>query len=350
MKSREILFCIVMILASCSEDTDQKPSAFTWKKLGLDGKTINEMHISGSTLYVATTAGLFTKDLESQENDFSPIGFLNKNVEAIEVLNDNQIFVSLFEKNGAEPPALYKSSDNGASWMLIDSNFGGENPEPVFDLAVDPDDQNVLYAAGYLVVAKSPDQGQTWEPIYGEWGGFATGISVVAVNPNATDQIWAGGQGAIENGFLIRSENEADWESWNDLAENPTVVKEITFAQGDPDKVLVGFEGALVKTDNGGDTWETLIDSDNNRFYFGIRRSQGDPDRIYAGGWLKTPDPQPLLLSLSWDEGQSWEDYSFQGEPYGGILEMQIINHEDKDVLFLGLDKGGVYEVTVRLH
>ena len=349
MKFHKTLFAFAVLLAACSEDNDQHPSSPTWTKLGLDGKTINEMQLSGSSLYVATTTGLFKRDLDAEANDFLPIGFNNKNVEALLVLGQNKIIVSLFEKDGSETPALYKSNNGGESWTSLDSNFGGEASEPIFDLAVRSDDENILYATGYSVVAKSADQGETWEPIYGDWGGFATGISVVEINPNETEEIWAGGQGAIENGFLIRSENESDWETWSDLAENPSVVKEITFKQGNRENVLVGFEGVLVNSMDGGDSWQTLIDSDDNRFYFGICRSQDNPQTVYAGGWLKTPDPQPLKLFVSRNDGQSWEEFQFQGETYGGILEMQIKNEDDKDVIFLGLDKGGVYQITTPL-
>lgn len=348
MKLKITLISLVLLIAGCDEDTDNKPLRIEWNKLGLNGKIVNEMQISGATLYVATTTGLFKKQIGDKSNFFS-LGFTDKNVEAIQVLDDGQILVSLFDKSGAELPALYRTDNDGETWTPVGSNFGGNNPEPVFDLTIHPDDENVLYATGFSVVAKSADQGVTWDPVYGSWSGFATGVSVVVVNPHATSEIWAGGQGAIENGFLIRSKNESDWDTWNDLVDNPTVVKEITFADSNKDQVFVGFEGALLKTTDGGDSWQTLIESEQNRFYFGICLQQGNPNRIYAGGWLKTPDPQPLALSVSSNGGQTWEEFEFPNETYGGILEMQMKSDGDTDMLFLGLDKGGVYQIDLDL-
>lgn len=347
MKLYKIAILTLMVLVGCSEKDEHKVREVNWRKLGLDGSVVNEIQRSGSTLYVATTAGLFKRDIMEESGDFLPVAFSDQNVEALEVVGDGVIVVSLFDKSGVEPPGLFKTIDHGETWAALPSNFGGGSPEPVFDLEVHPAHQNILYATGFSVVAKSVDQGESWQPIYGSWGGFATGMSVVEINPNNPSEIWAGGQGAIENGFLIRSENESDWDTWSDLVENPTVVKEITFTPGDAQRLFVGFEGALLKTSDGGETWQTLIDSEENRFFFGIGLG-ADNDRVYAGGWLKRPEPQPLTLMLSADGGTRWEEHTFPGESYGGILELQVRSDEVYDVIYLGLDKGGVYEVSVR--
>ena len=346
MKITKAALAIVLLMFACNDDEDKKSSGARWKKLGLDGKTVNEMKIAGSMLYVATTSGLYKMDGSWEEDDFELIGFENKNVEAIEIMTAGHIVASLFDKTGAEPPALFRTTDDGASWTEIDSDFGGDAREPIFDLELHPHNQNVLYATGFSVVALSTDGGNHWEPKYGDWGGFATGLSVVEINPK-DNRIWAGGQGAIENGFLLSSADGIEWQSWNDLVENPTVVKEITFSDVDEDEIFVGWEGALQRTDDGGATWETLIDSEETRFFFGICLRPGEPQKVYTAGWVKTPNPQPLVLFSSDDGGASWDEIRYANEQYGGVLDMQIKQEDGKDVLVLGLDKGGVYQVTV---
>lgn len=337
---------VMLLMISCNDDDDKNTPRTEWKKLGLDGKTVNEMKISGSALYVATTAGLYKLEGSWEQNDFESIGFDNENVEAIEVAGDGNIIASLFDKTGAEQPALFETNDNGATWVKIDSDFGGAMPEPIFDLEYDPHDQSVLYATGFSVVASSNDGGRHWEPRFGNWEGFATGLSVVEINP-LDNRIWAGGQGAIENGILVSSADGIEWQTWGDLVENPTVVKEITFSDLDEQEIFTGWEGALLKTNDAGATWKTLIDSEETRFFFGISLRPGNPQKVYAAGWVKTPDPQPLLIFLSKDSGDSWEEIRYVDEQYGGVLDMQIKHHNGKDVLILGLDKGGVYQVTI---
>src|SRR5690606_3482485 len=135
---------------------------------------------------------------------------------------------------------------------------------------------------GLAVVARSEDEGSTWTPIYLNWGGIGTGIAVIEVNPNDENELWAGGQGPITDGFILRRKGDGAWDEWTELVENPTVVKEISFVDGNKDIVMAGFEGALLKTTNSGSDWLTLINSDENRFFFGVKTRAGDPNRLYA--------------------------------------------------------------------
>lgn len=339
-----------LLLTGCDDDDDvQLPATIQWKKLGLDGKTVNQMQLHDEKdLYVATTTGLFKRSIDSGAG-FDAIGFEGKNVQAIEVIGDQHLIASLFDKTGGEEPALYVTVNDGDTWELLDTDFGGGTPEPVLDFAIHPDDPDTWYATGFGVVAKSVDYGETWGPIYGDWGAIATGVSVVTVDPNTPHDVWAGGQGAIENGFLLRSKNETDWDVWDDLVDNPTVVKEITFAKTADRNIYVGFEGALLRSGDDGENWETLIDSDEGKFFFGVGLSDGDATQFYAGGWLKTSDPQPLVLHITYDGGETFEEVTYEPESYGGIWEMVILSESTstKDRVFLGLDKGGVYEVIV---
>lgn len=351
MNLKLILFLLLslLILAGCDDDDGAKnPVKIEWKALGLDGKTVNQMQLHNNNLYIATNSGLYKYKVGAAAGSFKLLGFDAKDVQAVEVIDDKHLIASLYDKLGNKAPAFYITEDAGDTWSPA-PQFGGNAPEPVLDFAIRPDNPDIWYAAGLGVIAKSEDAGQTWEPIWGSWGAVATGVSVVTVNPNGDNEIWAGGQGAIENGYLLRSDNETVWDLWDDLADNPSTVKEITFGEKGPNHVLVGFEGALVETEDGGTTWNTLIDSEQHKFFFGICTSKSNANTFYVGGWLKTADPQPLVLHITTDGGQTFKDEGYASEPYGGIWDMVIINDaaSRKDILYLGLDKGGIYEVTI---
>lgn len=214
MKPRlQLTFVLLILLVACDDD-DKKNGPVEWRKLGLDRKIVNEIHLSGEDIYVATTTGLFRKPLNN-ETAFSLLGFDGKNVEALEIIGETGLIASLVDKSGNEEPSLHRSADGGETWEAVSNDFGGDFPEPVYDLAVHPGNTNILYATGSGVVAKSLDQGHVWSPVYGEWGALATGISVVELNPFDHSEVWAGGQGAIENGFLIRSLDEMNWDRWD---------------------------------------------------------------------------------------------------------------------------------------
>lgn len=342
MKDFLVITFIALILAGCNDEETER--SFEWKKLGLDGKIVNEMKLAGNYLFVATNDGLYRKDITTDQ-DFSLLGHEGNNVEAVVVYGVSKIVASTVDRSFAEPPALHITEDGGATWDVIENNFGGEYKEPIFDLAASG---AILYGTGSQVVARSDDGGRTWNPIWAEWGGFGTGTDVIAVHTASDNELWAGGQGGIENGYLIRSKDEITWDEWHDLVENPTVVKAIVFDPNDADRVYAGYEAALIRTTNGGDDWETLIESEEVRFFFGIGVNP-ERGRIYAAGWLKRfDDPQPLKLFYSDNDGASWREAEYAGEDFGGVYDLQMIPGASEDRIFLGLYKGGVYEVIAR--
>ena len=113
MKWHRCVIYLLFVLSACSDDDNAGGKKPEWKKLGLDGKTINELYLSGSALYAGTTSGFFRKDMNSA-SDFQLIGFEGKNVEAIDVSSADEILVSIFDKSGGEPPALYTTTDGGS--------------------------------------------------------------------------------------------------------------------------------------------------------------------------------------------------------------------------------------------
>lgn len=342
MKQIQYIIPFLFLFIGCDNDEPVivEPQ---WNKLGLNGYTINELELHGDGLYAATDRGLYFKNLNAN-TDFTLLGLQDLNIEDVVVLSETEILVSVVDRSYQEPPALYETQDGGQAWEQVEHNFGGDGGEPVFDLATTGGTDPILYGSGFAVVARSPDKGRTWQPVWGDWGGFATGVSTVEVCPQ-TDAVWAGGQGAIENGFLLYSDDESEWTSWTDLVPNPTVVKEIAFA--DADKLYVGFEGALLRTSDKGSTWKTLIESEDNRFFFGIALRKDHPEHVFSGGWLKTPDAQPLILYHSSNGGDTWQTFGYATEQFGGIYDMISISEPGRERIFVGLYKGGIYEVTV---
>ncbi|WP_373524484.1 WD40/YVTN/BNR-like repeat-containing protein, partial [Aquiflexum sp.] len=184
-------------------------------------------------------------------------------------------------------------------------------------------------------------------PVWGDWQIFANRMRVF-VNPYAPSEIWAGGQGAIENGFLVYIKEEEEQNQWNGLVPNPTVVKKVVFDKQSPQGIYVGWEGELAKTTDNGATWKTLIDRhEEAHFFMGIGISQNDPNLVFAGKWIKIEDPQPLELYYSQDKGNTWKTMNFPGVDFGGVYDLIVKSESDRERIFVGLDKGGVYEIIM---
>jgi photosystem II stability/assembly factor-like uncharacterized protein len=157
--------------------------------------------------------------------------------------------------------------------------------------------------------------------------------------------LWYGGQGAIENGYLGYLRNEEPVKQWTDLVDDPSVAVEVAFTkQG---CVFAGFEGALMRTSDNGETWKKVLDghTDGLRFFYGIDKSDRRPGNVYAGGWLKGVDEQVLMLYVSQDLGNNWETKVLEDEKAGGIYCVKVVSEANRDRVFVGLDGGGVYEI-----
>ena len=340
MKRLLAVFACVICIAC---DSSEREEASSWIKLGLDGLKVNELVIRDDNLYAATSDGIYRKGLNG-DVEFKRIGLAGMNIEDLVIFSTQKILASYVDRTYAEAPGLYVTTNAGTDWTKVESDFGGSAPEPIFDLVADADDDDMLFAGGLGVVASSNDGGVSWTPIWGEWQRIATGVTIVTMSPYEKI-VWAGGQGAIENGFIIRNPGREDERVWDNLLPNPTVAKEIVF--NGPDFVLAGWEGGLIRSQNGGETWKTIIESDENRFFFGVALGNR-PGRVYAGGWLKGQETQPLKLFVSDDSGDGWRVLERPNEDNGGIFDLQVQSSPKEDRIFLGLDQGGVYEVRIR--
>lgn len=339
---------LVIFMASCNSEDEEPVVNVSWKSLGLDNHIINHIYPKNNIAYVTTDRGFFKGDYTEEEPTWQLLGFTGEVVQSAIIMDENYMVVSVVDRQNPQQPSLYKTTNGGADWTAFQNGFGGDEAEPVLDLTKDPTNSDTWYGTGFGVVAKSEDAGQSWNPVYGDWHGFGSGISVVRVRNNNPQQVWAGGQNAIEQGFLIKTSDAGNnWTDMNNLLPPPAVAKEIVFHPTETQTVFAGFEGGLIKTINNGNSWTTLIDTEESKkFFFGIAIDHDRPSVVYAGGWLKRFDePQPFIIYRSTNGGRNWRTYENEEVDFGGIHHMVWAGSGQNKKLLVGLFKGGIYEV-----
>lgn len=173
---------------------------------------------------------------------------------------------------------LYKSTNGGTEWEFK----GLANSERIADIAIHPEDPNVLYVAalGHLWnaneergVFKTTDGGETWEKIL--YIDEHTGAADLSLDPNQPDVLFA----------AMWSFRRTPWDFDS------------------------GFNGnsGLYKTTDGGTNWERLENGlpDEKLGRIAVAVAPSNSDIVYASIEAKTDENKGLYRSE--DSGASWE-------------------------------------------
>jgi len=176
---------------------------------------------------------------------------------------------------------LYASYDQGHTWHRLPFRKGleGRKPGDVGDMAVHPENPNILYVPVLNGVAMSRDSGMTWT-VESE-GMILTQISLLAAHPTDADTIYAasaGGEGTF------RSTDRGDHWTWLNGGGLPHPwADELTIDPTNPDIIYETVDVADVyRSDNAGDTWSLVWPNFRFSSVYALAAAPSDPDILYA--------------------------------------------------------------------
>jgi hypothetical protein len=214
---------------------------------------------------------------------------------------------------GRDPNGVYKSTDSGNTWTLLD-NLAFGAPTGTFRLAI-ANDGHTLYAAistnsststHLLGIFQSTDAGATWTRRLGTpdylnaQGFFAT---VLAVDPTNPLRVYAGGSGRNFSDAIIRSDDGGiNWVSvgtWKVSGSTQTIdwphVDHHAMAFDAAGRFLDGNDGGIWRTADRGANWTDLNANLNLTQFVGVAVDPANRNLIYGGsqdnGTEKTTGP-----------------------------------------------------------
>jgi len=277
----------------------------------------------GDGVYKSTDAGKTWTNMGLKESHH--IGRI-----VIDPANADIVYVAALGHLYSENPerGLYKTTNGGKTWeKILGPVVEGKNIG-VVDVAMDPTNSSVLYAATYDKVRKpytfnlggpgsrlykTTDAGKTWNMLQeGLPGGMLgrIGISIYLRNPNIVYV-------CIEN---ANKSGMSDEERYKELLE---------------DKASRGMiDGEIYRSDDAGATWKKASPDDQNI---------GGGPGYYYGQIIVDPNDDKVVYVLSAssfitrDGGQTW-DRAFRG--IGGDDHALWIDPENSSHMLLGYDHG----------
>lgn len=140
--------------------------------------------------------------------------------------------------------ALQRSTDEGKNWEIASTTN-----VPVVNIAADPKDENIVYAATPQGLLMSINKGAEWSTLF---DGF---VSVVAINPLDSQMLLS----FSEKNKLARSNDGGkNWEKLNETFSGETPLF-ISFAKQNPEIVYTLTEkNSIYKSSDGGVSWNKI--------------------------------------------------------------------------------------------
>ena len=235
----------------------------------------------------------------------------------------------------------YRSTDHGEHWEKVDVPDHGL---PVWSLAFDPRDSDVMYA-GYenCQIFRSDDGGGRWrqlpvtvrfpEVTVGPGANPAKRVLELAINPDDPDEIY----GAIEVGGIIRSLDGGEhWENVSHgqyLNDDTVDMHGVLVARWRPGTVFAISRAGLFSSTDRGEHWASArieaLNVKGQTYCRDIREVPGDPKTIWlAAGANFQSDVGALFRST--DGGASWSKVDMGVKPETTIFAVAFDPREPR--------------------
>ncbi|MEQ1764134.1 MAG: YCF48-related protein, partial [Pyrinomonadaceae bacterium] len=266
----------------------------TWK----ESKDLREQAIHAMTqaksdpnlIYVGTKDGVWMSD--DSGDDFKRVESgtmpLDINSVAVDPKNNNTLYAGTTWRP-------YKSTDNGKNWRLIKT--GMIDDSDIFAITINQENTSHVIASACSGIYESLNGGLNWKKIQGIPSTSRRTRDIVQ-HPSRPGTIYAG----TTEGFWMSSNGG---KSWSMTTSRSMEVNKIAVHPDKPDRVFIATNnfGVLVSNDGGRNFVPTNHDF-TSRFTYSVTPDAELPDRLYA--ITKNTAMSGGFFFMSEDGGKNW--------------------------------------------
>jgi photosystem II stability/assembly factor-like uncharacterized protein len=250
---------------------------------------------------------------------------------AIDPIDTDTLYVSLAKKTWKTfyNAGLFTSTDGGDNWSVLHEERNIEF------IIIDPSNPSTLYS-DIEGLSKSVDGGQTWTTIHN--GLVNSGLYDLAIDPLDPSIMYA----AQQSPGLSKSENGgADWD-WT-ISQNGlggyTTIDQVWIDPYDSDHIYALGNVAFESTDRG-EVWNPI----NNGLMlqsYELHVIPSDSTMLYMSGDLPGGE---FGYFRSTDSGGSWSAPQGNGLPANEDLELFTVDPNDPNVLYIHAEDHGLFK------
>lgn len=316
-----------------------------------------------SVLYIGTEKGVVTaRSSDHRSWEIVERGLESWAVPELAVSPDgpNKVFA------GTRGDGVWVSEDFGKSWKK--PCYGKRGPGKVRCVTIDPHDSRRIYAGGEPIdLFVSEDEGKNWERLDAIWDiPFVATIPYpvatvephlrdLAVDPSDPDILYA----ALQVGYMVKSTDRG--KSWKLLDDDIDCdVHTIVIDPSDPRHLFIATGGngarngdapgrALYISEDAGDSWTPAAMNFSSEYSVPITLDPVDPKRVYSavangapGGWRRRASGAEATMIRSDDGGANWKGIA-AGIASEDFPEAIVADQEIAGRLYAGCRNGKMY-------
>ncbi|MGA2623285.1 MAG: T9SS type A sorting domain-containing protein [Bacteroidota bacterium] len=317
-----------------------QPTNAQWSYSGLGGIRVTDLIVYSDTLYASTYDGIYKKYIFNTDTSWTRCGMQRNHVVQTLVPND-RTFICAIEVGSTRMTRIYKSTDGGISFALIDTSVGHFMVYNFLHKIAHPDgNYDTLYFVSHQ--RKTFDGGASWDSMNDvSWGHF------IEVDPANHSRIIVGGEGAWQSANLETSSDYGNtWRfaNMNGYFEGDNSLHALAMNGND---WFGAGEGVICKTSDAGNNWSQLLNTWSyplqwGLYIFDIEFSPSNTNRLYATGDGYSAYRVPLFYSG--DYGITWDTLSYATNNMPHIVSLAVKSTANGDRVFVGGQGVFMYE------
>ncbi len=345
------LSLILQLVALTSCGLLNGPPDQKWESLGLSDSYIYQLSLSGDYLFAsAGRDGLYRYNTMGLNNQWDRLGFSYPNQVQYGVTSfyrnpqNNDFYVAFYTTNKSFKTGLLQSKDDGKTWNAFDYGikemYQDTSSTSVFILAAPSQKPGRIYAGTNSAIFRKDADSTRWTYLdqSREFGHY---VYAIRFNPQDPNDIWAGGENGFGGKRLLHSTDGGDvWDVIKTLPSGTAglnnVVYDIAINPVNPKSLYVGMIGMVVKSENGGRTWQISYSGDRNdtEQFRDVAINPNDTLDIYAAG---------KYLMHTKDGGANWTTY---GDSTTTDFTALQIDWQHRTIYAAANTPGGVVKVS----